>query len=187
MFKKRKYIGILGGTFDPPHSGHLFISNFSLIKLDLDEVWWIVTKKNPLKKHSSKYEIRLSKTKIFVTQKKIKILEIKDDANLFSIDLIKFLKKKFPNIKFIWLMGIDNLESFHLWKEWKNIFYNIPIAIFDRPSYSLSLYRSKALSFFRNRRINNKLAKKLKFMSPPKWVFLTGFLHSQSSTQIRKK
>ena len=95
MFKKRKNIGILGGTFDPPHSGHIFISNFSLIKLGLDEVWWIVTKKNPLKKNSSKYEVRLSNTKTFVSSRKIKILEIKDNANLFSIDLIKFLKKNF--------------------------------------------------------------------------------------------
>ena len=82
-------------------------------------------------------------------------------------------------------MGIDNLKDFHLWKNWKEIFLNIPIAIFDRPFYSLSTSKSKALTYFKNRRISNKLSKKLKNMIPPRWVFITGQTHLKSSTQLR--
>ena len=182
----KKYIGILGGTFDPPHSGHLSISNMSLKRLGLDEIWWVVTKRNPLKKKTSVYESRLKKVRNYLEKQRIKIYQFESEENIYTIDLIKSLKKNFPSNSFIWLMGLDNLKSFHLWKKWKIIFYNIPIAIFDRPFYSLNLYQSRALSVFRKKRINIKSAKKLKYMSPPKWVFLTGHSNSQSSTKLRK-
>ena len=186
MTSLKKNIGLLGGTFDPPHQGHLSISKHSLIKLGLDEVWWIVSKKNPLKKENSKYELRLAETKKFLYSQKIKVFEVNDELeNIYTIDLIMYLKKKFPKFFFIWLMGADNLKQFHLWKDWRKIFYNIPIAIFDRPFYSLDLLQSKAFSFFRNKRIDNKYAKSIKYMIPPKWVFLTGINNPQSSTNIR--
>ncbi len=185
---KKNFIGILGGTFDPPHMGHIFISNYALRKLGLGEIWWIVTAKNPLKKNSTEYEKRLLNTKKFLARSRIKILEIEDiKKNMYSIDVIIFLKKKFPKKKFIWIMGVDNLEKFHLWKDWKKIFCNIPIAIFDRPFYSLNIAKSKAVGFFRDNRIRINSSKKLKNMTPPKWVFITGSISSQSSTQIRSK
>ena len=84
-------------------------------------------------------------------------------------------------------MGVDNLKNFHLWKDWKKIFYNIPIAIFDRPPYSLSISKAKAILYFKEDRINSKLSRNLKFMKPPKWLFLTGLTNLQSSTKIRQK
>ncbi len=182
----KKYIGILGGTFDPPHAGHVFISNMSKKKLGLDEVWWVVSKRNPLKKKTLMYKSRLKKVKNYLENKRIKIYQFENEENIYTVDLIESLKKNFPKNSFIWLMGLDNLKSFHLWKKWQIIFNKIPIAIFDRPFYSLNLYQSKALSVFRKKRINIKSAKKLKYMSPPKWVFLTGYSNSQSSSKLRE-
>ena len=185
---KKKFVGILGGTFDPPHEGHLFISKFAKIKLDVGEVWWIVTTTNPLKKNKVDYKKRLKKVKKFLTNQHIKVLEIKDlSKNIYTVDLLEYLFKKFPQKKFVWLMGADNLFSFHLWRDWKKIFYNIPIAIFDRPPYSLSISKAKAILYFKEDRINSKLSRNLKFMKPPKWLFLTGLTNLQSSTKIRQK
>ena len=185
---KKKFIGILGGTFDPPHEGHLFISKFAKIKLDVGEVWWIVTTTNPLKKNKVDYKKRLKKVKRFLMNHHIKVLEIQDlSKNIYTVDLLEYLFKKFPHKKFIWLMGADNLFSFHLWRDWKKIFYNIPIAIFDRPPYSLSISKAKAILYFKEDRINSKLSRNLKFMKPPKWLFLTGLTNLQSSTKIRQK
>ena len=185
---KKKFVGILGGTFDPPHEGHLFISKFAKIKLDVGEVWWIVTTTNPLKKNKVDYKKRLKKVKRFLMNHHIKVLEIQDlSKNTYTVDLLEYLFKKFPQKKFIWLMGADNLFSFHLWRDWKKIFYNIPIAIFDRPPYSLSISKAKAILYFKEDRINSKLSRNLKFMKPPKWLFLTGLTNLQSSTKIRQK
>lgn len=185
---KKKFVGILGGTFDPPHEGHLFISKFAKIKLDVGEVWWIVTTTNPLKKNKVDYKKRLKKVKRFLMNHHIKVLEIQDlSKNTYTVDLLKYLFKKFPHKKFVWLMGADNLFSFHLWRDWKKIFYNIPIAIFDRPPYSLSISKAKAILYFKEDRINSKLSRNLKFMKPPKWLFLTGLTNLQSSTKIRQK
>ena len=184
---KKKFVGILGGTFDPPHEGHLFISKFAKIKLDVGEVWWIVTTTNPLKNNKVDYQKRLKKVKRFLINHHIKVLEIQDlSENIYTVDLLEYLFKKFPHKKFIWLMGADNLFSFHLWRDWKKIFYNIPIAIFDRPPYSLSISKAKAILYFKEDRINSKLSRNLKFMKPPKWLFLTGLTNLQSSTKIRQ-
>lgn len=185
---KKKFVGILGGTFDPPHEGHLFISKFAKIKLDVGEVWWIVSTTNPLKNNKVDYQKRLKKVKRFLMNHHIKVLEIQDlSKNTYTVDLLEYLFKKFPHKKFIWLMGADNLFSFHLWRDWKKIFYNIPIAIFDRPPYSLSISKAKAILYFKEDRINSKLSRNLKFMKPPKWLFLTGLTNLQSSTKIRQK
>ena len=84
-------------------------------------------------------------------------------------------------------MGADNVEKLHLWKKWKDIFYNIPIAIFDRPFYSLSIPKAQATLHFKEYKISSKLSKKLKFMKTPSWSFITGLTHLQSSTKIRQK
>ena len=179
-------IGILGGSFDPPHDGHKFISQYALMRLNLQEVWWIVTLKNPLKMKSNSYATRLKQVKNFLKFRRIKILEIREDKNIYAIDTILYVKNKFKSKKFVWLMGTDNLRDFNQWKEWKKIFYNIPIAIFDRPSYSFNITKSKALFFFRKARIKNILLAKSQLILPPSWTFISGLKNHASSSVIRK-
>ena len=179
-------IGILGGSFDPPHNGHKFVSQYAMMRLNLQEVWWIVAYKNPFKKKSNSFNYRFKKVKNFIKFRRIKILKVREDKNIYAIDTILYIKNKFKNKKFIWLMGTDNLQNLHEWKEWKKIFYNIPIAIFDRPPYSLNITKSKALFFFRKARIKNILLAKTELISPPSWTFISGLKNHLSSSFIRK-
>ena len=184
---KKNFIGILGGTFNPPHKGHLFISNYAMKRMHLGEIWWIVTEKNPLKKKQNSFKKRLETVKKFPTNRNIKIIEIcNSNKNVYTIDVLEYLYKRHPGKKFIWLMGVDNLKNFHLWKDWKKIFYNILIAIFNRPFYSLNIATSKVSSFFKGKKISTKSVRKFKYMNPPGWIFLDNLNHPDSSSEIRK-
>ena len=174
LFKKNhKKIGILGGTFDPPHTGHLHISKIALKKLKLDSLIWIITKQNPLKQKpylSIKKRIRLSKD-ITKSQKKIfvKYLDNKvKSKNTF--DLLNYFKKKTKTIKLFFLIGADNLIKFHKWNKWKKIPELAKIVVFARPNYSI-----KAL--------NSIASKKLKKKD---WMYISSKKVNISSSLIRK-
>ena len=94
-------IGILGGSFDPPHNGHKFVSQYAMMRLNLQEVWWIVTYKNPLKKKSNSYNYRLKQVKDFIRLRRIKILKIREDKNIYAIDTILYIKNIFTITLFL--------------------------------------------------------------------------------------
>ena len=141
-----KKIGLLGGSFDPPHRGHLFISNEAKKVLQLDEIWWLVTPQNPLKiSKPATYEERLQNCKQITKNFPIKILEVeKKIKSQYSYQTIKFLIQYYKNIKFFWLMGADNLVNFHKWQKWQSIFYIISIVIFRRHGYNSKALKSYA-------------------------------------------
>ena len=141
-------IGILGGTFDPPHKGHLYISKFALKKLKLSKLIWIVTKKNPLKKKpylSAKERINLSKK---MTRKEKKIFVKYYDDKIKSINtfnLLNYIKKKNKKTKLFFLIGADNLVKFHKWNNWRKIPKFAKIVIFPRQNYSSKLIKPIAI------------------------------------------
>ena len=153
LFKKNyNKIGILGGTFDPPHKGHLYIAKIALKKLKLNKLIWIVAKKNPLKRKpylSTKIRIKLSKE---ITKKEKKIFVQYFDDRIKSINtfnLLNYIKKKDQKTKLFFLIGADSLAKFHKWNNWKKIPKLAKIAIFPRQNYSigsLSLIASKELN-----------------------------------------
>ena len=140
-----KKIGLLGGSFDPPHRGHLFISNEAKKVLHLDEIWWLVTPQNPLKiSKPATYEERLQNCKQITKNFPIKILEVeKKIKSQYSYQTIKFLIQYYKNIKFFWLMGADNLVNFHKWHKWKQISQKCNILVFDRYGYKKKSLNSK--------------------------------------------
>ena len=148
IFKKNyKKIGLLGGTFDPPHLGHLHISEIALKKLKLDFVFWVVTKKNPFKKKpylSVNTRIKLSK-EITKKTKKIKIQYLEELAkSKNTYDSLSFLKKKNKKIKLFFLMGADNMIYLHKWKNWQKIPKLAKIVVFPRTGYSTKVFKSIA-------------------------------------------
>jgi len=148
VFKKNyNKIGILGGTFDPPHKGHLYISKIALKKLKLKKLIWIVTKKNPLKRKpylSTKIRINLSK-KMTKNEKKISVKYLDDKIkSINTFNLLNYIKKKNKNTKLFFLIGADNLEKFHKWKNWKKIPKLANIVIFPRQNYSMKSFSSVA-------------------------------------------
>ena len=146
--KKNIKIGILGGTFDPPHKGHLYISKIALKRLGLKKILWVITKKNPLKNKpylKLKERIKLSK-KITRPNKRISIKYFDDKIKSTStFNLLKYIKRK-TKADLFFLMGSDNLKKFHKWKNWKQIPKLAKIVIFPRNNYSFTSIATKKLS-----------------------------------------
>ena len=162
--KKRDYIkiGILGGTFDPPHKGHLYISKIALKKLRLKKILWVITKKNPLKNKPHlklKERMKLSK-EITKREKKINIKYFDEKiGSSHTFDLLNYIKKKNQKNKLFFLIGADNLKKFHKWKNWQKIPKLAKIAVFPRKNYSFDSIASKKLCkkdliYIRSKKIN---------------------------------
>jgi nicotinate-nucleotide adenylyltransferase len=149
-------IGILGGSFNPAHSGHLHISLLALKKLQLDQIWWVVSPQNPLKKNIKTPDLneRINFAKQIATHPKIKITDIEkkffgeNQKNYFTLNFLKRLKQKFPQHDFVWVMGSDNLTNFHKWHKWLEVCKTIEVKVFERPGFkfgNLSLPQSKKI------------------------------------------
>ena len=187
--RRNMKIGILGGSFNPAHEGHIYISNIALKEFKLDEIWWLVTPQNPLKTNFTKPNLkkRINYAKQISNGYKIRVedLESKFKTNLTSKTL-KIILERYKGTKFIWLMGADNLKEINRWFNWKNIFNTMPIAVFDRGVYSYSIINSIA-----GKRYFSKLHKRKNSLSIfnkplPSWKFIHNIKNPTSSTYIRK-
>ena len=184
-----KKIGLLGGSFDPPHRGHLYISLEAKKILNLDEGWWLITPQNPLKiSKPAKYSERLRNSKKITKNMPITIKEIeKKIKSKYSYETIKYLKNHYKNIKFFWLMGADNLINFHQWQKWQKIIKDMPIVIFRRYGYNTKALKSTTSNIYKNFRINKKKLSDSDFNNLPAWVIVENKEIKISSTEIRKQ
>ena len=187
--RRNMKIGVLGGSFNPAHEGHIHISNIALKEFKLDEVWWLVSPQNPLKTNftTTNLKKRINYAKQISNGYKIRVedLESKFKTNLTSKTL-KIILERYKGTKFIWLMGADNLKEINRWFNWKNIFNTMPIAVFDRGVYSYSIINSIA-----GKRYFSKLHKRKNSLSIfnkplPSWKFIHNIKNPTSSTYIRK-
>jgi len=184
-------VGLLGGSFNPAHGGHLHVSQLALQRLDLDEVWWLVSPQNPLKavKGMAPFEERLAGAAAFMKGRpRIKVSAIEASFNTsYTADTIAALERRFPHTKFVWLMGGDNLAQLPHWKRWVELMESVPIAVFDRPQTSLRALAGKAAQRYARGRIPTEAARDLAEKTPPAWTFFHTRLDSRSATEIRKK
>jgi nicotinate-nucleotide adenylyltransferase len=187
IYTKYRTVGLLGGSFNPAHSGHLHITLHALKKLKLDRVWWLVSPKNPLKAQASlaSYEKRLASARALASHPRIHVSDIEAvSGTLYSWKTIDFLQRRYRGTHFVWLIGADNLAQFHRWKKWQKIMSNIPVVVFDRAPYSHTSLRSKALIYSRKFRLPAAAA------CAPKTAPCLTFVHLKrdpiSSTALRK-
>jgi nicotinate-nucleotide adenylyltransferase len=184
----RRRVGLLGGSFNPAHEGHRHISLQALKRLKLDEIWWLVSPQNPLKpvKDMAPLKDRLAQARAIAGKSRIKVSDIETRLGTrYTADTIAALQRQFPRLNFVWLMGADNLAQISRWDRWQSIFNAVPIAVFDRPAYSLSALNAKAAQRYARRRVAAEQAGELAVLPPPAWTFIRSRLHPASATQIR--
>jgi nicotinate-nucleotide adenylyltransferase len=181
-------IGILGGSFDPPHDGHRAVSLVALRVLRLDAVWWLVSPRNPLKPNAPSADLgrRIAAARRVARHPRIAVTGV--EAGLrsrYTADTLRALAERFRGIEPVWLMGADNLAQFHRWQRWRSIAERVPIAVFNRPGWAARALASPAAIALRASRIPERQAAALAGMPPPAWVFITRPEIDLSSTELR--
>jgi nicotinate-nucleotide adenylyltransferase len=181
-------IGLLGGSFNPAHGGHRDITEAALQRLGLDQVWWLVSPQNPLKAADGMAPLaeRLAGARRLANDRRIVVTGLEAGlGSAYTADTLKALTHLLPRVRFVWLMGADNLNQVHHWQDWPQIFNSLPVAVFDRPSYSFKALSSKAAHAFERFRLRERSARSLAEAGPPAWAFIRCRLNPQSATEIR--
>lgn len=181
-------IGLFGGTFDPPHEAHLAASLLALKRLNLDRVWWLVTPGNPLKntRGLKPIETRIAAARALTSDPRIEVTGLEAVINTrYTYDTINFLIRRSRGVRFVWIMGADNLRSFARWQNWRRIAALLPIVIVDRVGPSLYATGSVAAHALARFRIPDWAAATLAGRKPPAWVYLHGLKSPLSSTALR--
>jgi nicotinate-nucleotide adenylyltransferase len=183
-------IGIFGGSFNPPHSGHRLVAQTVLKRLGLDQVWWFVTPGNPLKDHGdlAPLEMRLHLTSALADHPRMKVTAHELVlGSPYTAQTILMLRRKRPELRFAWVMGADNLAGFHRWQDWRSIVASVPIAVVNRPGASLSALSAPMAKAYEKHRLPEEDARLLLDSEPPVWTFLHAPLDDTSSTVLRGK
>ncbi len=182
-------IGLLGGSFDPPHPGHRLVSLLALKRLGLDRVWWLVSPGNPLKDTAGLPSLasRIAAAERLARHSRIAVTGIEATLGTrYTVDLLQKLIGVCPGVHFVWLMGADNLREFHRWKDWRRIASLVPFAVIDRAG-SLNALASPAAQALAHWRRNETVAGRLANARPPAWTYLFGVKSPLSSTALRQK
>jgi nicotinate-nucleotide adenylyltransferase len=179
-------IGLLGGSFNPPHEAHRQISLTALKRLGLDQVWWLVAPSNPLKDAAKlpSLDDRVEAARKMAKSPRIEVTGFAASSP-YTIDLVTELKRRLPGVNFVWLMGADNLAQLHRWRSFDRIFAKLPIAVLDRPGFRLKARAGLAAQRFAPYRVDESDARGLARLEPPAWTILTHRLSGLSSTALR--
>ena len=181
-------IGLFGGSFNPPHEGHLLVTEIAIRRLGLDQVWWIVTPGNPLKDTSGLPPLadRIAWSEAINKDPRVKVTAFEASHEVrFTADTLAIVRRYNPGVRFLWIMGADNLATFHRWQNWRDIAFTFPIAVVDRPGATLSYLSSKMAKAFEHARVDESDAALLATLPAPAWTFLHGPRSPVSSTAIR--
>jgi nicotinate-nucleotide adenylyltransferase len=181
-------IGLFGGTFDPPHQAHLAASLLALKRLKLDRVWWLVTPGNPLKNTSNLAPIgeRIKAARALTRHPRIDVTGLEAVIKTrYTYDTIRWLIACCPGVQFVWIMGADNLRSFHRWQRWRDITKLVPIVVIDRLGPSLYAGASPAGQALLHARIPEYAVTALSRRAAPAWAYLHGLKSPLSSTALR--
>ncbi|WP_291869783.1 nicotinate-nucleotide adenylyltransferase [Bradyrhizobium sp.] len=181
-------IGLLGGSFNPPHVAHRAISLFAIKRLKLDRVWWLVTPGNPLKPTGGLHDLdaRAEAARKMADDPRIDVSCLESVIGTrYTVDTISYLRRRASGLRFVWIMGADNLAQFHRWQNWRRIASEVPIAVIDRPPQSFRALAAPAAQALARYRLPEHQAVRLADQRAPAWVFLTGMKLNLSSTGLR--
>ena len=182
-------VGLFGGSFNPAHDGHRLASLTALRRLQLDRVWWLVTPGNPLKAHGpAPLSERIAQARTIMRDPRVTITDI--EARLgtrMTSDTIAALQRLYPMVRFVWLMGADNMVQFDRWDSWHEIAARVPIGIIARPGWRMPARFSRAARVLWRARQPEAQARQLADMQPPAWVMINVPLNKQSSSAIRAR
>lgn len=183
-------VGVMGGSFNPPHQGHRDTAIAALKRLGLDQIWWLVTPGNPLKDATAllPLEERLVAAKKIAGHPRICVTSLEAGlATRFTADTLRHLLQQRPGLHFVWVMGADNLAGFHRWHRWTDIAQSLPIAVIDRPGWRLKAMASPAAQRFRASFVPEAYAATLAHRPPPAWTYLTVPQNPLSSSALRHR
>lgn len=182
-------VGVMGGTFNPPHAGHALISRTALRRLQLDQLWWVVTPGNPLKANSGlpDIEVRMRESRMLACDRRMRVTGFEQQLGTsYTAATLAFLKRRYPGVRFVWIMGADNLAGFHRWQDWRGIARMMPIAVVDRPGWRHKGLASPAAQALARSYMPEVRSTRLAVASAPAWTLLTGPLSRLSSTELRR-
>lgn len=185
---KGMQVGLFGGSFNPPHEGHMLVAETALRRLALDQLWWIVTPGNPLKSAGELAALadRVALSARLARDRRIKVTAFEAAHRLrYTADTLAFVKARNPGVDFVWIMGADNLRDFHRWQRWRQIAMTFPVAVVDRPGSTLSFMSSMLAKTFDYARIDEADAPLLARAEAPAWTFIHGPRSSMSSSRLR--
>lgn len=181
-------VGLLGGSFDPAHEGHALITREALKRFGLDQVWWLVSPGNPLKSRTpAPMAERLDRARRVMDHPKVRVTDLETRMGTkFTYETLAALCARYPGVRFVWLMGADNLASFHHWENWRDIMELVPIGVLARPGQRISARLSPAARQYVRYRYRGREAMRLCKAEAPAWVFVNVPMDDISSTDIRE-
>ena len=182
-------VGLLGGSFDPPHRGHLHISKVALKRFHLDQVWWLVSPGNPLKTNApAKLAARMVACRELVDHPRIKVTDFESRVGTrYTAQTLAAIFQHYPQVRFSWLMGADNLAQFHRWQRWDWIMESLPIGIIARPGDRTAARLSMAAKRYENARLRGTQSQALMEGAAPRWCFINAPMLDISSSEIRAR
>jgi nicotinate-nucleotide adenylyltransferase len=180
-------IGLLGGSFDPAHEGHVHITREAMKRFGLSHVWWLVSPGNPLKTHGpAPLEQRMARARAVMQDPRVTVTDI--EARLgtrYTAQTLKALRACYPGVRFVWLMGADNLAQLHHWQDWEWIMESVPVGVLARPGDRISARMSRAARVYAQYRISGRASQILGRADAPAWCFVNVPMSAQSSSAIR--
>jgi nicotinate-nucleotide adenylyltransferase len=181
-------VGLFGGTFDPPHAGHLHVARTAMRRLGLHRVWWLVSPQNPLKqRQAGDLARRMAAVADLAAEPRMVVSDIEARLGINrTVELMRELKRRHPGVHFVWIMGADNLSTIHRWGQWREIFASYPIAVVSRPTDAVRARLSPAVQIHARNRLPEGRARTLADQPAPAWTYLTEPYHPHSSTALRQ-
>ncbi|MGB7317975.1 MAG: nicotinate-nucleotide adenylyltransferase [Planktotalea sp.] len=186
---RARRIGLLGGSFDPAHQGHVHITLEALKRFDLDEVWWLVSPGNPLKAHGpAPMARRMERARDVMQHPRVHISDIEEELQTrYTAETLRGLRERFPFARFTWLMGADNLAQFHLWKDWEQIIQTVPVGVLARPGERIEGRTAPAAQIYRHALLKGRQARLLANANAPAWAFINVPMRDISSSELRAR